>query len=454
MGGCNRKKHTDSAVFEYNETLAFPDWLTFHNVLGRTLVLAPEYANWLVLAPNGRGFFEILRSGATVGQAIETMSRVLDQEKAEDASRGVLVEIAYKEFFRNTPVSADVPSATLICYLTNLCNLRCRHCYMRAGEKLPAELSMGEWFRVIDEFASNGMGRYITLTGGEVLAHPHFSEILDRASSRGLKIQLFTNGLLLNETNVDFILDRDYEIQLSLDGPTAEINDRIRGAGTFKRILASLSLVARHLQGRNVRLCVGMTPLMENIEYLERHAAQFFRSLFELCGQTFIVRIATDIFEGRCVHDLTLVEKQEFRRSVMRIYDQMYEQAFFSKLSSLVYKPNRRKRNCGYCSGIKVLPDGSCYPCDLAAYDQVGNVRQDSLQTLRRRLRSLYEATCVENSVECACCDLKYFCGGNCRIVNHRRNGNSLVPYCSVQTKQAYYEGLVAMNEHLYDLVA
>lgn len=444
---------TGRAAFDLNDTLVFPERLTFHEALGRTLVLAPERANWLVLDTGGRTFFNSLHSGRTVGQAIEYMSGSIGQEKAQAVARGVLAEIAYKAFSRNIPVSSDMPSTTLICYLTNKCNLRCRHCYMRAGRKLPAELSTDQWLRVVDQFASNRMGRFITLTGGEALLHPDFRKILDRASSRGLKVQLFTNGLLINERNVDFILDRVHEIQLSLDGPTSEINDRVRGKGTFERIVKSLSLIAKHLQGRSVRLCVGMTPLMESIDYLERHAADFFRRLFDLYGQKFIVRIATDVFEGRCVHDLTIEEKQRFRRTVTRIYDQMYEPGFFSKLSTLVYKPNRLKRNCGYCSGIKVLPDGSCYPCDLAAYDQVGNVRERSLQTLSRRLRSLYEATCVENSPECSGCDLKYFCGGGCRIVNHRRNADSLVPYCNSQTKQAYYEGLVAMNEHLYDLV-
>jgi radical SAM protein with 4Fe4S-binding SPASM domain len=440
------------AVFRETERLLFPKQLTFHEVGNRTLVLAPDQANWLVLPVGGRALLEKLLSGTTVGQSIADLGGLLGLDRAQEIARRVLTEIAYKAFHPNAVLSKDVPSTTLICYLTNRCNLRCTHCYMRAGERLQAELSTQEWLRVIDEFSSSRMGRYITLTGGEVFEHPDYRMILDRAFSRGLKVQLFTNGLLLNKSNIDYVLDRVNEIQVSLDGPTAEINDRVRGVGTFDRILRSLSLIAQHIQDRDIRLCVGMTPLKESIDYLERNAASFFRSLFERYGKVFVVRIATDIFEGRCVHDLTIPEKQRFRKSVTKIYDALYEEGFFMKLSSLIYKPNRLKRNCGYCSGIKVLPDGACYPCDLAAYDQVGNVRDHSLGLLKKRLRALYEKTCVENSAECSQCDLKYFCGGNCRIVNHRRNGDSLVPYCGREVKQSYYEGLVAMNDHLYDV--
>jgi radical SAM protein with 4Fe4S-binding SPASM domain len=132
--------------------------------------------------------------------------------------------------------------------LTNECNLKCKHCYANAnfGREIGRErLTLNQIHRIIEEFAKIG-GRRVALTGGEPLMHKNFEEVFYLIVSSGLRIELETSGILLNEKLVKKI-SREIEymryIQISLDGPNEEIHDKIRGLkGAFKKTLRAINL--------------------------------------------------------------------------------------------------------------------------------------------------------------------------------------------------------------------
>lgn len=442
-----------SKSFDLGEKIKLPESLTVH-FLGKILVIAPEQANWIVL-DNKRDYelFCRLKKGNNIKKCLKAIACLYGNEEAENVLTRVLTELEFKRFYLGARTTKDLPSTNLILYLTNRCNLRCKHCYMKSGKRLKNELSTGEWINIINQFCEARLGKYITFSGGEVLLRDDFFYILDHAYNCGLQIQMFSNGTLLNDKKINKIIDKVYEIQLSLDGPTPQSNDVIRGKGTFNIILKNLRLLMTKAKNKNVRICIGITPTLDTIKYFNDGVSDFFKELFEEFGKKLIIRIATDLFEGRNVCDLTLDEKKFFRTTVTKIYDEMYEEDFFLKLSTTVYIPNRLKRNCGFSSGIKIFPNGDCYPCDLASFAKVGNTRKDSLVNLKENLYNIYEETTVEKSHICKNCDLKYFCGGSCKINNYRRHNDPLIPYCDDSTKLSLYEGLINMNKYYYDLV-
>lgn len=81
---------------------------------------------------------------------------------------------------------------------TNLCNLRCKHCYAFSGPKREHELTVNEINGLLDELAEIGVLQ-VFLTGGELFAHPSAVELITHASTKPFSTQIFTNGLLISE---------------------------------------------------------------------------------------------------------------------------------------------------------------------------------------------------------------------------------------------------------------
>ena len=160
------------------------------------------------------------------------------------------------------------------------CNLTCSHCF--AGE-LPRNqnpLSVGELDKLFADLASLGAFR-LGLTGGEPLMRKDLFDILDAATARGLHPCLTTNALLIDERIAREFGKRELVwLNISLEGPTAEVNDRVRGEGTFDAVLDRLRILGRHarftLAFTLMKTNVGMAKACADLAYrVGAHTAVF-----------------------------------------------------------------------------------------------------------------------------------------------------------------------------------
>ncbi len=122
--------------------------------------------------------------------------------------------------------------------ITRACNLRCTHC--RSTEfyddgrirDLPFETNK----RIAEDLYLNGVRR-IHFLGGEPLARGDFCDLAEYVQALGIDWSVNTNATLLTRTITQRLLRAQPSvITISLDGPDAESNDSIRGAGTFARV--------------------------------------------------------------------------------------------------------------------------------------------------------------------------------------------------------------------------
>jgi putative heme d1 biosynthesis radical SAM protein NirJ2 len=74
----------------------------------------------------------------------------------------------------------------------------CGHCYREAGKKKNEELSTVEGKKLIDEIARAGF-RIMIFSGGEPLMRSDIFELIQYATSKGLRCVLGTNGTLITE---------------------------------------------------------------------------------------------------------------------------------------------------------------------------------------------------------------------------------------------------------------
>jgi len=131
------------------------------------------------------------------------------------------------------------PLSRLYFYLTEGCNLSCRHCWLQPkfdGEgkeypTLPVEL----FETVIREAKPLGLNS-VKLTGGEPLLHPHLTSLLEIIRREELVLTIETNGVLCTpEIAVEIAKSPSRFVSVSIDGADAVTHEWVRGVrGSFE----------------------------------------------------------------------------------------------------------------------------------------------------------------------------------------------------------------------------
>ena len=117
--------------------------------------------------------------------------------------------------------------------LTYACNLSCVHCLSSSGRRDPRELSTEECFAVIDELERLKVF-YVNVGGGEPMLRHDFFEILEYAAAHNVGVKFSTNGTFIDADAARRLAAMDYlDIQISIDGSNADVNDAVRGTGSF-----------------------------------------------------------------------------------------------------------------------------------------------------------------------------------------------------------------------------
>ena len=128
--------------------------------------------------------------------------------------------------------------------LTYACNLACVHCLSSSGRRDPRELSTQECKAVIDELERMQVF-YVNIGGGEPTVRRDFWELVDYATAHRVGVKFSTNGSRITPQIAQRLAVSDYvDVQISLDGATAAVNDHVRGAGSFEMAVAAMGNLA------------------------------------------------------------------------------------------------------------------------------------------------------------------------------------------------------------------
>jgi MoaA/NifB/PqqE/SkfB family radical SAM enzyme len=128
----------------------------------------------------------------------------------------------------------------VILYLTDGCNSRCVSCdiWRNPRRNMPMEMvhDIASTFRALDV-------RWVLLSGGEAMQHPHWPAIAQLLRKSGTYVMLLTNGLLLRKQCDELVSGVD-EVIVSLDAGTRETYHKIRGVDAFDLVLEGIQEVA------------------------------------------------------------------------------------------------------------------------------------------------------------------------------------------------------------------
>jgi mycofactocin biosynthetic radical S-adenosylmethionine protein MftC len=128
--------------------------------------------------------------------------------------------------------------------LTYACNLACVHCLSSSGRRDPGELTTAECQAVIATLQRMQVF-YVNIGGGEPTVRPDFWELVDYSTAHQVGVKFSTNGVKLDASAARRLAASDYvDVQISLDGATAEVNDAVRGAGSHEMATRAMANLA------------------------------------------------------------------------------------------------------------------------------------------------------------------------------------------------------------------
>jgi mycofactocin radical SAM maturase len=128
--------------------------------------------------------------------------------------------------------------------LTYACNLACVHCLSSSGRRDPRELSTAECKGLIDEFERMQIF-YVNIGGGEPTVRSDFWELVEYATEHHVGVKFSTNGSRITGEVAARLAASDYvDVQISLDGATAAVNDAVRGDGSYATAVTAMTRLA------------------------------------------------------------------------------------------------------------------------------------------------------------------------------------------------------------------
>jgi mycofactocin radical SAM maturase len=154
--------------------------------------------------------------------------------------------------------------------LTYACNLACVHCLSSSGRRDPRELTTAECRAVIDELERMQVF-YVNIGGGEPTVRKDFWALVEYATAHHVGVKFSTNGSRITPERAAWLAASDYvDVQISLDGATADVNDAVRGPGSYATAIKAMEHL--HAAGMaNFKLSVVVTR--QNVGQLDAFEA-------------------------------------------------------------------------------------------------------------------------------------------------------------------------------------
>lgn len=337
--------------------------------------------------------------------------------------------------------------------VTDSCNLACKYCFVN---KQPHHMTLQTAKDAVDFLANNAQQQNIVPSinffGGEptLMWDSIIVPLVDYAKNKynTFDFSITTNGLVLDQSKVDFLKQNKMGILLSIDGDktTQNINrPLVNGTGSFDKIIQNVPYLLQQYPAVMFRSTV--TPetaqyLFDNMMFAENTG---FQNYF----------VIPNCFEEWSESDINIL-KEQMLKYVYHYVDKMRQNEnpiFFVQMeknfktivrrnfaiSNNEFRSDAKCKSCGKCglgsgSTAAIGTDGSIYACqELCTNDgknspfYIGSIYDGIDDSLREKLCNEFDASTCQKK-ECETCQLTRICTGGCVANNYLANGDIHVP--------------------------
>jgi SynChlorMet cassette radical SAM/SPASM protein ScmF len=341
-------------------------------------------------------------------------------------------------------------------YLTEGCNLKCRHCWIAPKYQSPdnpfPSLDPDLFRSIIEQAKPLGLSG-VKLTGGEPLLHPHIHEILDTVRSEGLRLTVETNGIFCTPELAEKMKTtcENPFVSVSIDGADAETHEWVRGVeGCFEAALEGV----RNLVNAGFKPQIIMALMRRNKEQMEAVV----RLAEQLGAGSIKFNLVQPTARGETMHvaaeTLPVEELVELGRWVENTLSKSTNLRLIYS-HPMAFRPlgrmfGNKGDGCGVCGILGILgviADGSYAMCGIGEtvsdliYGHAGRDRLEDMWNNTSIIKELHEG--LPNKLEgiCSECLMKARCLGNCVAQNYYSSKNLWAPfwYCEEAKKAGLF---------------
>ena len=181
--------------------------------------------------------------------------------------------------YRNLNRNLFCDTALHIAVVTTRCNIACKYCH--ADTDTPSDMNFEVATQIINYlFAVRSQNPTLEIQGGEPLLNWETIKFLilntrkHNVTNKNIHICIVTNGILLKEDKIDFLLDHNVNICISLDGPEKLHNsNRIfkKGQGSYDLVKEGILRLKKAYKKRNIQAPVNLMPTFtkQNLPYVK-----------------------------------------------------------------------------------------------------------------------------------------------------------------------------------------
>lgn len=403
------------------------------------IYINPNIPRWVVTDSLGRLILDLFNGQNTLEEIIDIAETGLGENNRKKIQE--FCKLVFESgILDNTPPKSNFKTRQLLSSvhlsLSDHCNLNCTYCYARERvERKYPQLTYQEYTQIIDEIIQINPHVTFTLTGGEPLLNKNCLNIAEYIKTKGAYCYLLSNGILINNDNIERISKLFDLVTISIDGPNKDVHARTRG-DNFETIVKTIELLKQH----NVEYTLSMTVTRDNISYVEEMAHKFGSSLnfapyFPVSGDPSTLAI-TGIDYYKALKAAAGVKPLSYCESTLdnSLYNQCHK--------------------CAIGDGeFSISATGDVYPCQLLHTDEFysGNVHENSITSIYYESKALNACSKLDvDTIEgCKDCPIKYICGGSCRARSFYEGGriDSSSDFCKYE-QEAFYDGIIDIYSH------
>ena len=205
---------------------------------------------------------EALLGGFAVGESFRSEASAIRQ--SGDA-HGVAEVFSKLMFFEDMcepyQLRTDGEPKSLQANIGLLCNLACAHCHVESGPTRTELMDRATMQAILDVMEAHGMTT-LDITGGAPEMNPGFEWLIEQASSRGYRVMVRTNLVILREPGYEHLPKRfaelGIEVVASLPSLTATTMEAQRGRNTFDLCISVLRELNELGYGTDPRLVLDL----------------------------------------------------------------------------------------------------------------------------------------------------------------------------------------------------
>ncbi len=347
----------------------------------------------------------------------------------------------------------NYPLRQIYFYLTEGCNLACRHCWIapkyQTGDHTYPSLDIDLFRSILDQAKPLGLSN-VKLTGGEPLLHPKIREILKIIKDYEIRLTVETNGVLCTYELAKLMFEcKEPFVSVSLDGIDPDTHEWVRGVkGCFESALEGI----RNLVSVGFRPQIIMTIMEHNKDQMEA-VVRLAESIgagsvkFNVVQPTARGEKLYESGEALTINRLIEIGKwveTELAESTNLVLDYGHPAAF--RPLGRIFGKNSGFGVCGIKGIIGVLADGSYALCGIGESVPeliFGHAAEDKLEDVWNNnpiLREIHENIPEKLEGICSDCIMKSRCLGSCIAQNFYRSKKIWAPFWFCE--DAYNQGL------------